>query len=73
VRYQHDGEVIFDGEAAKQADELASLRPRVLLPRIDIRQGVEDDEARLNALDEGDEPSKDRRRGDEGCCPRARP
>jgi hypothetical protein len=29
---QHDDEVILDGKGAKQADELASLSPRVFLP-----------------------------------------
>jgi hypothetical protein len=40
---QHDGEVILDGKAAKQADELARLSPRVFLPCVDVRQCVQND------------------------------
>ena len=34
MRDQHDDEVILDGKGAKQADELASLSPRVFLPQL---------------------------------------
>ena len=34
MRDQHDDEVILDGKGAKQADELASLSPRVFLPHL---------------------------------------
>jgi hypothetical protein len=62
---QHDGEVVLDSEAPKQADELAGLSSSVLLPRVDIRQGVEDDEARPDALDEGAEGAEDCRWSDD--------
>ena len=40
MRDQHDDEVILDGKGAKQADELASLSPRVFLPPPIVRQGA---------------------------------
>ena len=43
MRDQHDGEIMLDCEAPKQAYELASLGMCVLVASVHIRQGVEDD------------------------------
>jgi hypothetical protein len=67
MRDQHDGEVILDGEATKQSDELPSLSPRVLFSCVHVGESVEHNEARLYSFNQGDEPAKDGGWSDEAC------
>ena len=61
MREQQDGQVVVDRESAQEADKLSRLGPGVLVAGEDVGQRIENDEPRLELLDDRNEAAPDGR------------